>query len=144
MPKKKKEEAVIFDLDGTLANPHKHKQKHKKRDINWAEEARTAPAIRKNVKRLRKQEKKGEDIIVMTARSADYKKETEEWLKHHDIKPKKLIMRPKGTQKVPDKKIKKELLEKKILPKYDVKKAYDDRSKNVKMFKKKGIKAKKV
>lgn len=144
MAKKKKEEAVIFDLDGTLADPHKHKQKHKRRDTNWAEEARTAPAIRKNVKKLRKQEKKGEDIVIMTARSADYKKETKEWLKHHDIKPKDLIMRPKGTEGVSDKKIKKELLEKKILPKYDVKKAYDDRSKNIKMFKKKGIKAKKV
>lgn len=140
----KKEKAVVFDLDGTLADPHKHKQKHKKRDKDWAEEARTAPAIRKNVKRLRKQEAKGEDIIIMTARSAHYKPETKEWLKHHDIKPKELIMRPKGTEGISDKKIKKELLEKKILPKYKVKKAYDDRSKNIKMFKKHDIKAKKV
>lgn len=144
MPAKRKKEAVIFDLDGTLADPHKHKQKHKKRDKNWAEEARTAPAIRKNVKRLRKQEKKGEDIIIMTARSAHYKGETKEWLKHHDIKPKELIMRPKGTAGISDKKVKKELLEKKILPKYEVKKAYDDRKKNIKMFKKHDIKAKKV
>lgn len=141
---KKKEKAVIFDLDGTLANPYKHKQKHKVRNEDWAEEARTAPAIRKNVKKLRKQEKKGEDIIIMTARSAHYKKETKEWLKHHDIKPKELIMRPKGTSTVSDKKVKKDLLEKKILPKYKVKKAYDDRSKNIKMFKKHDIKAKKV
>lgn len=140
----KKEKAVIFDLDGTLADPHKHKQKHKKRDKDWAEEARTAPAIRKNVKKLRKQEAKGEDIIIMTARSEHYKPETKEWLKHHDIKPKELIMRPKGTTSVPDKKVKKDLLEKKILPKYKVKKAYDDRSKNIKMFKKHDIKAKKV
>lgn len=140
---KKKQKAVIFDLDGTLANPHKHKQKHKVRNEDWAEEARTAPAIRKNVKRLRKQEKKGEDIVIMTARSAHYKKETKEWLKHHDIKPKELIMRPEDN-KQSDKKVKKDLLEKKILPKYKVKKAYDDRSKNIKMFKKHDIKAKKV
>lgn len=138
-----KKKAVIFDLDGTLANPHKHKQRHKVRHEDWAEEARTAPAIRKNVKRLRKQEKKGEDIIIMTARSAHYRSETKEWLKHHDIKPKELIMRPKSN-KQPDKKVKKELLEKKILPKYEIKKAYDDRSKNIKMFKKHDIKAKKV
>lgn len=140
---KKKKEAVIFDLDGTLADPKKHKQRHKTRDEKWAEEARTAPAIRKNVKKLRKQEKKGEDIIVMTARSAHYEKETKDWLKHHDIKPKELIMRPKANKKA-DKVVKKDLLEKKIMPKYKVKKAYDDRSKNIKMFKKHDIKAKKV
>jgi FMN phosphatase YigB (HAD superfamily) len=99
MVKKKKEKAVIFDLDGTLANPYKHKQKHKVRNEGWAEEARTAPAIRKNVKKLRKQEKKGEDVVIMTARSAHYKKETKEWLKHHNIKPKELIMRPVNNKK---------------------------------------------
>jgi hypothetical protein len=36
------------------------------------------------------------------------------------------------------------LLEEDILPKFDVKKAYDDKNKNVKMFRKLGIDAKKV
>jgi ABC-type uncharacterized transport system substrate-binding protein len=43
-----------------------------------------------------------------------------------------------------DKKVKKELLEEDILPKFNVKEAYDDRKKNRKMFDELGIDAKKV
>ena len=53
-------------------------------------------------------------------------------------------MRPSNDSKTPDKDIKENLLKKEILPKYKVGKAYDDKNKNVKMFKKNGIKAKEV
>jgi len=43
-----------------------------------------------------------------------------------------------------DKKVKKHILEEQVLPHFEVKKAYDDKKKNVKMYRKEGIDAKKV
>lgn len=118
--------AVIFDFDGTLAKNH----------------GANAPAIKKNVKKLHKEEKK-HDIVVLTARSDADRGEVDSWLDKHDIKPDKLVMRPKGN-KESDSDVKKELLKKDVSRQFKVKKAYDDEKKNVKMYKKQGIKAKDV
>ena len=108
--------------------------------LKEVEEAEPFPNI---VAKVKKDKDKGRDVIILTARSAHYRKETKEWLNKHDIPYDALYMRPVGnTQK--DKKVKKNLLEKDILPNFDIKKAYDDKSKNVKMFKKEGIDAKRV
>ena len=117
--------AVIFDFDNTLADSHKS----------------NASAIKKNVKKLRKEDKKN-NIVVLTARSDKDRDEVSGWLKKHDIKPDKLAMRPQGDTE-PDVDVKKDLL-KDVSRQFKVKKAYDDKSRNVKMYKKQGIKAKKV
>lgn len=122
MPKK----AVVFDFDGTLAKDHKAH----------------APEIKKNVKKLHKEQKK-HDVVILSARSDKDRGEVEDWLKEHDIKPDELVMRPKGdTESDPD--VKKKLLKEDVSRQFKVKKAYDDKKKNVKMYKKQGIKAKKV
>jgi histidinol phosphatase-like enzyme len=139
-----KKKAIIYDLDGTLANPKDHQTKHHIHSKQFAKAAENAPEIKKNVKKLKKDEKEGKDIVILTARSGAYKKETEKWLDKHDIEPDELIMRPKDDSKTPDKKVKEKLLKKKVLPKYHVTKAYDDRKKNVKMMKKHGIRAREV
>ena len=61
----------------------------------------------------------------------------------HGVPYDQLYMRPIDDHDK-DKKVKKQLLKDEILPHFDVKKAYDDKKKNVKMFEKQGIKAKKV
>jgi FMN phosphatase YigB (HAD superfamily) len=138
-----KKKAVVFDLDGTLVDVMKYEKHHKTRHESFAKEAEEAPDIKKNVKKFKKDAKK-EDVVILTARSAGYKKETKDWLNKHDIKPDKLVMRPKSDTKTSDADVKTRLLDEKISPQFKVKKAYDDKSKNVKMFKKHGIKAKKV
>lgn len=140
----KKKDAVVFDLDGTLANPKDHELKHNKRYEAWAKEAENAPEIKDNVKKFKKDEKKGDKMIVLTARNDAYRPETEDWLKKHNIKADELLMRPKHDTEESDANTKSDILEGHILPRYKVKKAYDDRTKNVKMFKKHGIKAKEV
>ena len=117
--------AVVFDFDGTLADSH----------------SSNAPAIKKNVKKLRKEEKK-HDIVVISARTDKDRGVVDKWLNKHDIKPDKLAMRPKGDTE-PDADVKKDLL-KDVSRQFKVKKAYDDKGSNVKMYKKQGIKAKKV
>jgi histidinol phosphatase-like enzyme len=139
-----KKDAVVYDLDGTLADTKKYEKHHKHRHEGFAKEAEEAPEIKKNVKHLKKDEKKGKEIVILTARSGHYKKETKDWLDKHDIDADKVVMRPKDDSTTPDKVIKNRLLDEEVTPDYDVKKAYDDKKKNVKMFKRHGIKAKKV
>ena len=135
--------AVIFDLDGTLADTMKYEKHHKHHHPKFAKEALKVDIIDKNVDKLKK---KAEDnqIVILTARSAHYKDETKTWLDKHDIPYDKLVMRPSDDSKTPDQDIKAQLLRSDILPEYKVEKAYDDRKKNIKMFKKHDIPAKKV
>jgi uncharacterized HAD superfamily protein len=140
----KKKKAVVFDLDGTLAQKFDESDKHKKRFEEWAKKAEAAPQIKKNVKKFKKDEKKGDKMIVLTARNDAYRPETEDWLKKNHIKADDLLMRPKHDTEGSDANTKSDILESQVLPKYKVKKAYDDKGKNVKMFRKHGIKAKKV
>lgn len=122
-----KKDAVVYDLHGTL--------------MDSTESTKNAPEIKKNVKRLKKDEKKGKDVVVLSGDSN--KDEAEKWLDKNDIDVDKVVTRPNGDTRS-DQKVKADLLKKEIKPEYDVKKAYDDKGKNVKMFKKHGIKAKKV
>lgn len=115
------DKATVFDWHGTLADS-------------------SGKPRQKMLKKAEKADKRG-DVIILTA-SSD-KKGAEEWLDKHDVDYDKLVARPKGA-KGSDPKIKEKLLEKDIEPEYQVTKAYDDEKKNVKMFKKKGIKAKDV
>ena len=93
---------------------------------------------------MQNKEDDGDNIVILTARSAHYREETEEWLDKHDIKYDKLVMRPEDDSKTKDAALKEHLLKSEILPKYDVVKAYDDKKKNVKMFKAHNIEAKRV
>lgn len=138
-----KKKAVVFDLDNTLVDIKDEEAHHKSRHESFAQEAERAPEIKKNVDKFKKDAKK-ENVVILTARSDAYRPETEDWLKEHDVKPDKLVMRPKDDTISSDSKLKHRLLDKDISPQFKVKKAYDDKSKNVKMFEKHGIKAKKV
>ena len=140
---KNKKKAVVFDLDNTLVDLKDEEKHHKSRHEAFAKEAEEAPEIKKNVKKFKKDAKK-ENVVILTARSEHYRPETEDWLGKHGLKPNKLVMRPGSDSTTPDATLKHKLLDKDISPQFKVKKAYDDKEKNVKMFKKHGIKAKKV
>lgn len=141
--KKGHKKAVIFDLDGTIADTNDVAELHKINHPTFMQEVKYADPFPDMVAKLDKEKDKGRDVIILTARSAHYRKETKEWLHKHNISYDALIMRPIDDVRK-DKVVKKALLKEDVLPNYDVKKAYDDRSKNVKMFRKEGIDAKKV
>lgn len=116
--KQPKKPAVIYDINKTLT---------KKKVANDA----------------RKDASKGKKVLVLTSRPSDQRQEAEGFLKKNKIPADALLMRGKGDKRK-DAKVKKDLYEKKVKGKYDVKKAYDDKPSNVKMFRSEGIKTKKV
>jgi histidinol phosphatase-like enzyme len=143
-PLHKRAKTVLFDLDGTIADDMKYEKHHKHRNEDFAKEALDVPVKEDIVEKMHKAKANGENIVILTARSAYYRPETKKWLHKNHIPYDALIMRPTDDLTEKDKKVKKELLEEDILPKFDVKKAYDDKKKNIKMFEKLGIEAKKV
>ena len=142
-PIEKRNKAVVFDLDGTIADTDDPRGLHKIHHPTFALEARNADVFDKIVDKVREAKEDGKEVVILTARSAHYRKITEHWLHKNDIPYDALVMRPTDNTKA-DKKVKRELLEEDILPKFDVKKAYDDKNKNIKMFDKLGIDGKKV
>lgn len=140
---KKGKKAIIFDLDGTLADTEDYEALHKVNSDEFRAVARHAEPYPHMVAKAIEAKRAGREVVILTARSAHYRDDTKKWLHQHDIPYDALYMRPIDN-KEKDKKIKKEILKDQILPNFKVKEAYDDKSKNVKMFEKQGIKAKKV
>jgi hypothetical protein len=142
-PLHKRNDTVVFDLDGTIAMPMKNAKHHKVRHEGFAAEALDAGVNQKMVKKMHEAKSDGKNVVIMTARSGHYRDETKKWLSKNQIPHDALIMRPTdNTSK--DKTVKRNLLEEDVLPKFNVEKAYDDKAKNRKMFDKLGIEAKGV
>jgi FMN phosphatase YigB (HAD superfamily) len=118
-----KSKAVIFDLNNTL---RKKSGEPRQKILNKAQK-----------------DSKKENVIIMSGETDKDRPKAENWLKEHDVDYAKLEMRPSGDSE-PDEKVKADLLTKDVSRQFKVNKAYDDKSSNVKMFKKHGIKAKKV
>ena len=118
-----KKEAVIFDLNKTLRKPSGKPKKHV-------------------LKKAKKHEDK-DAIVVLSGEPSKDRPEAREWLDEHGLKSAELDMRPKGAIQH-DEKVKEAMLTGKVSRQFKVKKAYDDKPANVKMFRKHGIKAEKV
>jgi len=94
------------------------------------------------VKKAKKDAKK-EEVIVMSGETDKDRSSAKKWLDKEGLSKAKLMMRPKGDVSHDD--VEKEhALTKNVSRQFKVEEAYDDQKKNVKMFKKHGIKAKKV
>ena len=141
--KKSGKKAVVFDLDGTIADTTDIYAQHKDNHPEFLEKVKEAKPFDHIVEKMKKAKEKGRDVVILTARSAHYRKETKDWLNSNNIPYDALFMRHQDDHRK-DKKVKKELLKEEVLPNFNVKKAYDDKKKNVKMFRKEGIEAKRV
>lgn len=141
--KTKRHEAVIFDLDGTLADTNDPEAHHKRDHDGFRAMARSAEVNEDMVEKVKKAKKDGKDIVILTARSAHYRNDTARWLNEKGISYDSLVMRPTDDQRK-DKVVKEALLREDVLPHFDVNKAYDDKKKNRKMYEKNGINAKGV
>jgi len=126
------DEAVIVDLDGTLAFANG------KRD--WYDSDVSTDDISEIVKEhVQYQYEKGKTIIIVTGRDNKAELSTREWLAKHDIPYHKLYMREFGDYRK-DTIVKKEIYENYIKDNYFISVVYDDRKKVVNMWRSLGIK----
>ncbi len=135
-------QAIIFDIDGTLAD-HKNRIKYinqepKKWDLFFSESIYDKPL--KHVKIIYDALKKADkyQIIIMTGRPNKYKGITIEWLYKNGFNYDKLFMRPTNNYK--NNIEMKEIILHKIMQYYEVVFAFDDDEKVIELYKKYNIK----
>lgn len=135
-------DAVLFDLDGTLAdNEHRsHFVRIKPRNWRAFFLAQDKDSLIEPIGHIvRETYKHGlHKVIIFTARPDDYKEMTEAWLKKHNIPYHAIYMR-EGKDNRDDEIIKKEMLDKVKQDGYKPIAVFDDRPKVVRMYRREGL-----
>lgn len=137
----KKRRCVICDIDGTLAHNYGGRNIY---DLTRVKEDTPDPLVCAILDGL--DSTFGIDyldIIIVSGREDDCRKETEEWLYHNMIPYKALYMRKSGDKR-DDAIVKEEIYKEFIEPQYCVLGVIDDRNKVVRMWEKLGVKVMKV
>ncbi len=138
-----REDYVIFDLDGTLANINHRLHLIKIKPKNWPafhaciDRDKPIEPVRAVFDALRATNKY--DIIILSGRNEEARDKTERWLKKHGFEYDELIMRREKDYR-DDAIIKEEFLFK-LIEKYGKKPLFvvDDRVRVVRMWKKNGV-----
>jgi phosphoglycolate phosphatase-like HAD superfamily hydrolase len=104
--------AVIFDMDGTLADVSSirhHVEGPKKNFRAFHEDSVNVPPNPDVLQMAHDAKQSGHDVIVVTARDAEYKPHTTWWLSEHEVPHDALYMRNRGDRR-PDYEVKKDIL----------------------------------
>lgn len=125
-------EAVICDVDGTLALNHGHRGVY---DFTSAHLDRLNEPVRAAFRALTTG---GCVPIVFTAREEKYRSLTLDWLHAHGIFPQHVFMRQTGDRR-PDDIVKRKMFEEHIRGKYNVLAIFDDRDRVVRMWRDMGL-----
>ena len=137
-----KTKAIIVDLDGTLSDCRSRIKYAVNKE--WKEfygrlgEDEPNPYVRILVRHLQQQMSDKYEIIYLTGRPEEYRRETENWLKKYDLSADLLYMRETDDFR-PDADIKLEIFNSKIKPNFNVKLVLEDRSRVVKMWRSIGL-----
>lgn len=123
--------AIICDIDGTLAIM-KNRGAFEWEKVGQDELNEAVRAVVLAMKEM------GYNIILLSGRDAVCKDETWEWLSVNNIPFDELWMRPEGSME-PDTKVKREMYEKHVKGKYNVRFVLDDRPCMVRMWRKLGL-----
>lgn len=132
--------AVICDIDGTLADMTKRRQKFgKEAPFVWKEVGMddVVPQVASLLERFRSAP--DVKILLVSGRDGVCRRETEEWLYKHGIQYDELFMRPAGNTER-DVLIKQRIYEEHIRGKYNIEFVLDDRDQVVKMWRSNGLK----
>lgn len=122
--------AIIVDIDGTLAI------RRDRSPYDWSKVGQDD--VNETVASLVNSQNEDHIIILVSGRDGCCAKETEEWLKKHEIKYHKLLMRtPNDNRK--DSIIKKELYDNLIKGKFNIEFVLDDRNQVVEMWRELGL-----
>lgn len=137
--------AVIFDMDGTLADVSGLRHyvqggpgnNYKKDFDSFHSESAAAPPNQDVVNMARQFDQSGHKVVVVTARSARYRPHTAFWLADNHVPSDAMYMRPDGDHR-PDYEVKKDILGR-INRSYDVVHAVDDNPNVLKLWHEHGI-----
>lgn len=136
------QKCVIFDLDGTLFDTSHRIHYIKNKPKNWKafyEGIRDDPLIEEIAHILKMYHYDGRyNIVYLTGREETYRAITLEAIKEHGLPKAPLYMRPKRDYR-PDVEVKKALLEIIRGDGHDPKIAFEDRKRNVDMFRAEGM-----
>lgn len=120
--------AVIFDIDGTLADSRHRLQYLEQQPKQWdrffseAIKDKYIPAVYNEYKKYKKA---GHKIIILTGRPENQRALTEEWLHKKDIQYDKLYMCPNKLTNTPQHEVKEAVILS-LISQYKVIAAYDD------------------
>jgi len=130
---------IIVDIDGTLANID-HRLHLIKDTKNWDAffEAMVDDTVNETVVQLMTLTYPDHAVILMSGRPNNYRWQTVEWLRRHDIHYDALLMRKAGDRR-PDWVVKQELLDK-YVDKSRIEVCIDDRPSIVELWRKNGLK----
>lgn len=138
---RKKKQAVIFDIDGTLADVE-HRIHHIRKeppDWNAFNAEMHDDAIKEDIRHLvYAMFNKGYFILLVTGRFRQYHVATDNWLNHHGVLYHNLYMRPDGDFRS-DYIIKEEIYQQLIKPHYKVLFVVEDRKTVVEMWRRNGL-----
>ncbi len=130
-------EVVITDVDGTICHMN-----GKRGPFDWSKVGVDDPDF-PMIKVLQAWKASGKEVIVVSGRDGSCRKETEDWLKLHEVPYSALFMRPAGDMRK-DSLIKAEIYEKDLKGKYNIVMIYDDRDQVVETWRNLGLKCAQV
>lgn len=139
-----KPKAVIFDIDGTLADVEHRRHfvdgSMGKKDFNKFYEAMGDDGVHEDIRELYRMYSSTHkySMIICTGRPEQYRGVTEDWLWKYSIFSNGLLMRSEKRRHDPDYLIKQDMLAE-IRKRFDVVLAVDDRDQVVKMWRDNGI-----
>lgn len=135
-----KQQAVIFDRDGTLASCQRHLVADGESDWGefnaWIPFDAVVPEVAVLFQILR--QNTGMALIVTTGRTDNFRYQMSAWLDKYELTPDRLYMRRNGDRRV-DSTVKQEIYERWIEPEFDVKLVVDDRPQVVEMWRSIGL-----
>ena len=139
-PRDQRTKAVIFDVDGTLANNQHRQVWLQSKPRNWKAYNATMHDDKPidNIINLTKILKDHYTVIVVTARSEDERKVTMEWLEKHGVHFEHIFFRAAKDYR-DDSIVKSEILDKIIEHGHEPVMVFDDRNKVVNMWRERGI-----
>ena len=137
-------EAVIFDIDGTLATTSE--ERHElilKRSWEKFHRLSICAQVNKRVAdALHEYQESDKAIIIITGRPERWRETTEHWLERNDIYYDVLFMRKNGDRRKSSIAKKEHVV--KLLKYFDIIAAWDDRQQDIDMFEEMGISTVKV
>ena len=138
---RERKNAVIFDLDGTIADIEHRRPMLQERPPRWDDffEACHEDLFNSWAGELRRgMEKAGYKIIVLSGRMATVKEKTEDWLAKYNFRYDALVMREAGNTE-PDNTLKERFYRELVEPYFKVAFVVDDRKKVVDMWRELGL-----